>query len=200
MRTSAAKAEGFLQWTSRATLSTQILDHWMSLIMFIVCQLKTFYKLQLFCNNCELLHHTKQEKAEANQLTNHPEPYSHIYKATRSPNFKRLASTPGNTGGGEGQQEGVQGRPEGVQGQPEGGQGRPGVDGWHRMTRPPPAVGHVGHDGGHAREAGHARLASPAASLRESAQARFGHQACCDLQRPRVPFMIRQWGLLGEVA
>ena len=164
------------------------------MFMSVIFKHFTNYKFSVIIDTlCKSLHHTKQKETEADQLTNHPELYSHIYKAAISPNFKRLTSTPGNTGGGEGQQEGVQGQREGVQ-------GRPGVDGWHRMTRPPPAVGHVGHDGGHAREAGHALLASPAASLCESAQARFCHQACCDLQRPRVPFMIRQWGLMGEVA
>ena len=58
------------------------------------------------------------------------------------------------------------------------------VDTWGMVGMP----GRLGMRGGL-----HLRPLSPGIC---SAQALFG-QACLDLQRPRVPFMIRQW---GEVA
>ena len=93
----------------------------------------------------------------------------------------------------------------GGEGRPEGGQGRPGVVGWHRMTLQRPLCravsevvvdtwGMVGMPGRLGMRGGlHLRPLSPGIC---SAQALF-RQACLDLQRPRVPFMIRQW---GEVA
>ena len=60
LRTSAAKAEGLWLWTSFATLPTQILDHWMSLIMIMVLAWH-FYNFwtKVFVNCCI---NTKKEK------------------------------------------------------------------------------------------------------------------------------------------